>query len=106
MALDKELPYELAVLIEDYKEFPDITKIQATIIVNRPSQRAIVVGTKGTKIKEIGTKARKRIETMVGGRVNLNLHVKVKPKWFRDHLLLEQLDLPRTTRSARVWRQK
>ncbi|MBJ00227.1 MAG: GTPase Era [Halobacteriovoraceae bacterium] len=111
--LKDELPYELAVVVDDYqdpmttkdgKEFD--CKISATILVNRPSQRAIVVGSKGSVIKQIGTNARKKIEAMVGARTHLNLHVKVSPKWFKNNYVLDELGLPRTNKSNRVWRQK
>jgi GTP-binding protein Era len=82
------------------------TKISASILVNRPSQRAIVVGSKGSVIKDIGTNARKRIEEMVGGKVHLNLHVKVSPKWFRNNFVLDEIGLPRTQKSNRVWRKR
>lgn len=110
--LKEELPYELAVVIDEFqdayktKEGKVDTKISATIIVNRPSQRAIVVGSKGSVIKEIGTCARKKIEAMMGSRVHLNLHVKVMPKWFKNNFVLDELGLPRTQKSHRVWRAK
>ncbi len=112
--LKDELPYEIAVVIEDFQDgFKDEeksisrdTKISASILVNRPSQRAIVVGAKGKNIKEIGTGARKKIEAMVGDRVHLNLHVKVSPKWFKNNFVLDEIGLPRTHKSNRVWRKK
>lgn len=110
--LKDELPYELAVIIEEYydasrkPEHKVDAKISASILVNRPSQRAIVVGSKGSVIKEIGTKARRKIEAMVGGKVHLNLHVKVSPKWFRNNFVLDEIGLPRTAKSNRVWRKK
>ncbi len=112
--LKDELPYEIAVVIEDFqdgfkdaeKEISRDTKISASILVNRPSQRAIVVGSKGKNIKEIGTCARKKIEAMVGDRVHLNLHVKVSPKWFKNNFVLDEIGLPRTHKSNRVWRKK
>lgn len=110
--LKDELPYELAVVIEEYEEARDKetskvdAKISASILVNRPSQRAIVVGSKGSVIKIIGTNARKKIEAMVGGRVHLNLHVKVSPKWFRNNFVLDEIGLPRGQKSHRVWRQR
>ena len=57
-------------------------------------------------IKEIGTKSRAKIEAMVGGKVHLNLHVKVSPKWFKNNFVLDEIGLPRTQRSHRVWRKK
>ena len=112
--LKDELPYEIAVIIEDFqdgfkddeKKINNDTRISASILVNRPSQRAIVVGAKGKNIKEIGTGARKKIEAMVGDRVHLNLHVKVSPKWFKNNFVLDEIGLPRTHKSNRVWRKK
>ncbi|WP_127717579.1 GTPase Era [Halobacteriovorax sp. HLS] len=115
--LNDELPYEIAVVVDEYKDMRpkkgepmDKEKIKshisASILVNRPSQRAIVVGTKGGMIKEIGTRSRKKIEAMVGGQVHLNLHVKVSPKWFKNNFVLEEIGLPRAKDSNRVWRSK
>lgn len=111
--LKEELPYEIAVVIDEYKDVKkkeeDATPeahISASILVNRPSQRAIVVGSKGSVIKEIGMAARKKIEAMTGGKVHLNLHVKVSPKWMTNNYVLDEIGLPRTQNSARVWRKK
>ncbi|MCK5883484.1 MAG: GTPase Era [Bacteriovoracaceae bacterium] len=108
--LNDELPYEVAVLIEEYKDGrkgdPVIAYISASIIVNRPSQRGIVVGSKGSMIKEIGSRARMKIEAMIGGQIHLNLHVKVMPKWFKNNFVLEEIGLPRANTSARVWKKK
>lgn len=112
--LKEEVPYEVAVTIDEYKDLDgnDVKKsnivshISASILVNRPSQRAIVVGTKGSMIKEIGTRARRRIETLLGGQIHLNLHVKVSERWFKNNFILEELGLPRAENSARVWRSK
>ncbi|MEX1100200.1 MAG: GTPase Era, partial [Bacteriovoracaceae bacterium] len=110
--LKDELPYELAVVIEDFQDASDKegremdAKVSASILVNRPSQRAIVVGSKGSVIKEIGTRARKKIEAMVGSRTHLNLHVKVSPKWFKNNYVLDEIGFPRTQKSNRVRRKK
>lgn len=111
--LKEELPYEIAVVIDEYKdvrkkdeEAAPEAHISASILVNRPSQRAIVVGSKGSVIKEIGISARKKIEAMTGGKVHLNLHVKVSPKWMTNNYVLDEIGLPRTQKSARVWRKK
>jgi len=111
--LKDEIPYEVAVVIDEYKDMKErdakskvTSHISASILVNRPSQRAIVIGSKGAMIKQIGTKSRKKIEAMVGGQVHLNLHVKVSPKWFKNNFVLEELGLPRAVNSNRVWRQK
>ena len=110
--LKEELPYEMAVVIDEYieknRDQEDMASahISASILVNRPSQRAIVVGRGGTVIKEIGMTARKKIEAMVGGKVHLNLHVKVSPNWFSNNWVLDELGLPRSQTQARVWRKK
>jgi GTP-binding protein Era len=111
--LKDEVPYEVAVVIDEYKDVktkddPNIvaSHISASILVNRPSQRAIVVGTGGSMIKEIGIRSRKKIEAMTGGPVHLNLHVKVSPKWFKNNFVLEEIGLPRAKDSNRVWRAK
>jgi GTP-binding protein Era len=104
--LKDEIPYEVAVLIEDFKTKGEDSFIAASIIVNRPSQRAIVVGKKGSVIKEIGIRARKRIEEMTGRKIHLNLHVKVSPKWYKNNFILEELGLPRAVDSARVWKSQ
>lgn len=111
--LKEELPYEIAVIIDEYKDIrnknedvPPEAHISASILVNRPSQRAIVVGRSGSVIKEIGINARKKIEAMTGGKVHLNLHVKVSPKWFNNNFVLDEIGLPRTQKSNRVWRKK
>lgn len=111
--LKDEVPYEVAVIIDEYKEVrgrldPNATEshISASILVNRPSQRAIVIGASGSMIKEIGIRSRKKIEVMTGGPVHLNLHVKVSPKWFSNNFVLEEIGLPRAKDSNRVWRKK
>lgn len=112
--LKDEIPYEVAVVVDEYKDMKERTggkakidsHISASILVNRPSQRAIVIGSKGKMIKEIGTRSRKKIEAMVGGQVHLNLHVKVSPKWFSNNFVLEEIGLPRAHDSNRVWKQK
>ncbi|MBP5295894.1 MAG: GTPase Era [Bacteriovoracaceae bacterium] len=110
--LQEELPYELAVVIDEYHDYAEhqeksklAAHISATIIVNRPSQRGIVVGRGGAMIKKIGTHAREKIEALVGGQVHLNLHVKVIPRWFKNNHVLEEIGLFRAPDSNRVWRK-
>lgn len=112
--LKEEVPYELAVVVDEFTDHREkderpkavVVEISATILVNRPSQRAIVVGSKGANIKTIGGKAREKIEAMIGGKVFLNLHVKVSPRWFKNNFVLEEIGLNRAKTSARVWRKK
>ena len=80
----EEIPYHTAVLVNSFKEQPLLVKIQADIIVNRETQKSIIIGQGGKMIKEIGTLARKDIEDFIGSKVYLELFVKVKPKW-RDN---------------------
>jgi GTP-binding protein Era len=80
----EEIPYHSAVLVNSFKEQPLLVKIQADIIVNRETQKSIIIGQGGKMIKEIGTLARKDIEDFIGSKVYLELFVKVKPKW-RDN---------------------
>ena len=79
-----EIPYHSAVLINEFKEKENIIKIQADIIVHRETQKAIIIGERGSMIREIGIQARQDIESFVGQKVFLELFVKVRPKW-RDN---------------------
>ena len=78
---DEEIPHSLTVVIESIEIGKESYKINALIVVDRPSVKKIIVGHQGTKIKEIGTKARYDIEELLGKRVYLELFVKVIPKW-------------------------
>lgn len=77
----KEIPYSCEVLVEEYKDEPEIVKIRALIIVNRDSQKGILIGHKGSKLKKVGTDARKDIETFIDKKVFLQLYVKVDKDW-------------------------
>jgi len=85
-----EIPYHVAVLINEFKEKESLTKIQADVIVNRETQKAIIIGDKGKMIKELGTLARKDIEEFIGQKVFLELFVKVRPKWRDNNLQLRE----------------
>ena len=104
--LRDEVPYQSAVVINEFQKVNNHFHISASIIVHRPSQRGIVVGSGGTIIKEIGVRSRPKIEAMLGGKTFLNLHVKVAPGWFKNNFYLEELGLPRAADSARVWHNK
>jgi GTPase len=77
----EEVPYATSVLIERYEEGARLTKIAATIYVEREGQKAIVIGRQGTMLKRIGTEARHQIERLLGMKVFLELFVKVKSNW-------------------------
>jgi GTP-binding protein Era len=79
--LGEELPYDGAVRIDEFKEEEKITRIHATIVIERDSQKAIVIGKGGEKIKQIGTAARLDLERFLGKKVFLELWCKVIPGW-------------------------
>jgi len=85
-----EIPYHTAVLINEYKEKDALTKIQADIVVNRDTQKTIIIGERGKMIKEIGTLARRDIEAFIQQKVFLELFVKVKPKWRDNDMRLKE----------------
>jgi GTP-binding protein Era len=89
--LGKELPYDLTVEIEQFKSDAAITHIHALIWVARKSQKYIVIGKQGRVLKEVGTEARRDIEALIDGRVNLKLWVKVKEGWADDERALHSL---------------
>jgi len=80
----EEIPYHTAVIIQSFEEKPNITVIKAEIIVARETQKIILIGKGGSLIKQLGIKSREAIEEFVGGKVHLELFVKVRPKW-RDN---------------------
>lgn len=91
-----ELPYTTAVIIDQFDEAPKtgaLTRIFASILVDHESQKPIVVGKGGDMIKRIGTEARQDLEAMLGGRVYLDLHVKVRQDWRDDERVLDALGL-------------
>lgn len=81
---EDEIPYHTTVLIQEFKEKETLTKIQADIIVQRETQKGILLGEGGRMIRQLGTEARKEIEEFIGRKVFLELFVKVRPKW-RDN---------------------
>ena len=81
-ALEQELPYALAVEIEEFDESrADLVRIRANLIVERASQKKIVIGEGGRQIRQIGIRARREIEKLVEAQVHLELWVKVEPRW-------------------------
>jgi GTP-binding protein Era len=93
-----ELPYTTAVVIDQFEEPSGgkaITRIFASILVDQDSQKAIVIGKGGDKIKKIGTAARLELERMLDGKVYLDLHVKVRTDWRDDERMLDELGLRR-----------
>ena len=87
----EELPHSLAVTIDDIEEEDGLTRIHANVWVERDSQRIIMIGRKGSRLRDVGTAARAEIEPLVGTRVFLGLHVKVAKEWQRDPKALGRL---------------
>jgi len=86
----EEIPYHTTVLVQQFKEKTTLTKITAEIIVQRETQKGIILGERGKMIKELGTQARKDIEEFIGNKVFLELFVKVRPKWRDNELHLRE----------------
>lgn len=89
--INDEIPHGIAVMIEKMKWRPDgeICDIDATIICERDSHKGIIIGKQGTMLKKIGTAARKDIEMMLGGKVFLQLFVKIKKDWRDSDVLIK-----------------
>jgi len=86
----EEIPYQTAVIVNEFKEKETLIKIQADIIVSRDSQKVILIGEGGKMIKQIGTLARKDIEAFLQQKVFLQLFIKVRPKWRDNDLHLKE----------------
>jgi GTP-binding protein Era len=82
--LHDEVPYSVAVQVEEFREGRSPLYIRAVIYVERESQKAIIIGGKGARIKSIGEAARKKTETFLGENVYLDLWVKVLPNWRKN----------------------
>lgn len=87
----EEVPHSVAIAIDRVEEDPEITRILATIHVERDSQKGIVIGKGGQMLKAIGTAARQQIQKLVMGKVYLELFVKVQPKWRQSRSRLAEL---------------
>lgn len=89
--LGEELPYACAVRIDEFKEDPDLPRIQATIVVERDSQKGMLIGKGGSKIKSIGQAARLEAEKLIGQKIYLGLKVDVLKNWSRNPDQLKEL---------------
>jgi GTP-binding protein Era len=95
LTMEEEIPYSTAVIIEGFEEKPSSSVITASILVEKDSQKPILIGKKGATIKEIGTKARLAIEEFLGVKVYLDLHVKVRKDWRKKDVFLREIGLIR-----------
>ena len=89
MRFQKEIPYAVEVLTERFEETANIIRIQSVIVVERNSQKGIVVGSKGSAIKHVGMEARKTLETFFNKKIHLELYVKVNKNWRSNHTQLQ-----------------
>jgi GTPase len=88
----EEVPHAVAVVVDEWKEQPKLTRISATIYVERDGQKAIVIGAKGASLKKIGTLARQEMETMFSRKIFLELFVKVRKDWRESPEFLNAID--------------
>ena len=86
----KEIPYAVEVLTEQFEETDKIIRIRSLIIVERNSQKGIIVGSKGSAIKHVGVEARKTLETFFNKKIHLELFVKVNKNWRSNHTQLQR----------------
>jgi GTPase len=89
----EEIPYSVAVLIESFQEEYALVRIEASIVVERETQKGILIGRGGSMLKTIGTEARREIEAFLDAKVFLGLHVKVRDHWRENVRLLEEMGL-------------
>ncbi len=88
----QEVPHSVTVTVDEWNETPRLTRVFATIRVERPGQKAIVIGAQGATLKKIGTLARQEMERLFGVKIYLNLHVRVQPGWREKPAFLDTLD--------------
>jgi len=91
-ATRQEVPHSVAVMVDQWEETGRLTRIYATIRVEREGQKAIVIGTKGAMLKRIGTLARQEMEKLFGVKIYLDLHVRLQPRWREKPAFLNALD--------------
>ena len=91
-ATHQEVPHAVAVTVDRWEESPKITTIYATIHLERDGQKAIVIGTGGSMLKQIGTLARQEMERLFGIKIYLDLHVRVQPNWRENRAFLNAMD--------------
>jgi GTP-binding protein Era len=87
---EDEIPYHTAVVVQEYKEKQTLVKIRAEIVVQRETQKGIILGEAGKMIRKLGTESRLEIEKFIGQKVFLELFVKVRPKWRDNDLHLRE----------------
>lgn len=91
----KEVPYATAVMIDEWEESEELLRLLATVYTERDSQKAILIGARGAKMKSIGAKARRQLEARFGKKVYIELFVKVQPRWRNRPGFVKSLDFRR-----------
>jgi GTP-binding protein Era len=94
----EEIPYSTAVVVDSFKEGDPLVRIEASILVERPSQKGILIGRGGAMLKAIGSAARREIEAFLGTKVYLGLFVKVREGWREDQAVLDEMGLGKPER--------
>jgi len=90
---EEEIPYGTAVQVEEFRARPNLLLVRATILVDRPNHKGIVIGAGGAQLGEIGRRARLELEAVFGSKVFLELFVRAEPGWAKDPRRLEELGL-------------
>jgi GTP-binding protein Era len=93
----EEIPYATGVVIDSFKEGEPLVRIEATILAERDTQKAILIGRGGAMLKAIGSAARREIEAFLGTKIYLGLFVKVRQRWREDPAVLEEMGLGKRT---------
>jgi GTP-binding protein Era len=96
-ATRQEVPHSVAVVVDRWEEAPALTRIYATIRVERDGQKGIIIGSQGATLKKIGTLAREEMERLFGVHIYLDLHVRVQPGWRENAAFLDALDWRKMT---------
>jgi GTPase len=94
----EEIPYSTAVIIDSFKEGTPVVRIEASILVERQSQKGILIGRGGAMLKAIGSAARHEIEAFLGTKIYLGLFVKVREGWREDPAMLDEMGLGKAER--------
>src|SRR5262249_50320711 len=88
----EEVPHSVAVVVDRWEDQPEITRVLATIYVEKAGQKGILIGAKGAMLKAVGSEARAQMERVLGRRIFLELHVKAQPNWRENKAFLNSLD--------------
>jgi GTP-binding protein Era len=89
----EEIPYSTGVVVETFKEEEGLVRIEASVLVERQSQKGILIGAGGSMLKSVGTAARRQIEEFLGTKVFLGLFVKVRERWREDAAILDEMGM-------------